>query len=299
MVSIGVAARQTGLEISTLRKWEERYGFPRPVRLQSGQRRYLDYELKQLLIVARRVATGERPGKVIRELNDAFVSPQTFPCTESTLPQASESIEIALAALFKHNTSALRSALQTALDSRSMATFVEEIAGPMTRLVGDYWANGTLPIYGEHLYSAVLDSFLVRETNLSIGASAPPNVLLTTPPGEHHSLGLSMLNAVLGSAGIGSLRLHGGLPISEIAAATEAYGMRVVGVSVTCLYPPKILTGLMHALRNALSPDVAVWFGGAGVNQVCQIPPGVTVFSSMYDVKAACEALDLSEEKRS
>ena len=73
MISIGVAARQAGLEICTLRKWEERYGFPKPVRLDSGQRRYLGSEVEQLLVVVRRVVAGERPGKVIRELNEAFL----------------------------------------------------------------------------------------------------------------------------------------------------------------------------------------------------------------------------------
>ena len=56
MISIGVAARQSGLEICTLRKWEERYGFPKPVRLASGQRRYLEREIEQLLGCNRRAA---------------------------------------------------------------------------------------------------------------------------------------------------------------------------------------------------------------------------------------------------
>lgn len=297
MISIGVAARQTGLEICTLRKWEERYGFPRPVRLESGQRRYLDREVEQLLVVVRRVAAGERPGKVIRELKANFVASPTLTGTKSTPLQVNSSIEVALAALIQHDVPALRSALEGALGERSMAAFVEEIAGPMTSLVGEYWARGDLPIFGEHLYSAVLDSLLVRETSLSKGAVAQPKVLLTTPTDEHHTLGLSMVNAVLSSAGIASLRLHGGLPISEIAAATEAYGLRAVGVSATCLYPPKILAGFMRTLRNALPPNVALWFGGAGMNKVSHIPSGVTVFASMYELSDVCVSLDLSGEK--
>jgi methanogenic corrinoid protein MtbC1 len=176
-----------------------------------------------------------------------------------------------------------------------MTAFVDEIAGPMTRLVGEYWARGDLPIYGEHLYTAVLDSLLVREASLSKGAVAQPTVLLTTPSGEFHTLGLSMLSAVLGEAGVSSLRLHGGLPVSEIAAATEAYELRAVGVSVTCFCPPKILAGFMRALRSALPADVALWFGGAGVDQVAQIPPDITLFASMYELSETCKSLNLSE----
>lgn len=294
MISIGVVARQAGMEISTLRKWEARYGFPMPVRLESGQRRYLDCEVQKLLVVVRRVAAGERPGQIIRELNDGSLVTETLAGSEPLVPKVGDSIQLAMAALIRHDLPTLCSTLEEALDARSMAVFVDEIAGPMTRLVGDYWARGDLPIYGEHLYSAVLESLLVRETSLSKGAAAQPKVLLTTPGGEYHTLGLSMVNAVLGEAGVSSLRLHGGLPISEIAAASEAYAMRAVGVSVTKCCPPKILAGFMRALRNALPADVALWFGGAGVNQVPQIPPGITLFASMVELSKACESLDLS-----
>jgi len=39
-LSIGELARQTGVPAATLRSWEERYGFPRPRRLEGGHRRY-------------------------------------------------------------------------------------------------------------------------------------------------------------------------------------------------------------------------------------------------------------------
>ena len=297
MISINVAARQSGLEICTLRKWEERYGFPKPVRLASGQRRYLEREIEQLLVVVRRVATGERPGHVIRELKKGFVANQALTCQELSEPQACKFVDTALAALVKHNVPALRSALEEALSARSMPAFIEEIAGPMTRMVGEYWARGELPIHGEHLYSAVLESLLVRETSLSKAAGGQPNVLLTTATGEQHTLGLSMVNAVLGAAGVATLQLQGGLPVSEIATAAAAYGVRVVGVSATCLYPPKILLGFMRSLRNALPLNVALWFGGAGVNKVAQIPSDVTIFASMFELHDACRTLDLAGAK--
>ena len=151
MLSIGDVARQTGLEIPTLRKWEERYGFPMPVRLESGQRRYPNGEVQKLLEVVRRVAAGERPSQVIRELNDASLAAQTLACSEPLTPKVNDSIEIALSALIRHDGPTLRRTLEAALDARSMAAFVEEIAGPMTRLVGEYWARGDLPIFGERI----------------------------------------------------------------------------------------------------------------------------------------------------
>lgn len=294
MLSIGVVARQTGIEIGTLRKWEERYGFPRPVRLESGQRRYLDSDVENLLAVSRRLAAGERVGQVIRELRGSFDTSSATLDAHAQPAKGNPSIESALEALIRNDVPALHAILEDSKAVRSMAGFIEEIAGPLTREVGEYWARGTLPIFGEHLYSAVLDNLLIRETSQSEGAGKIPSVLLTTPAGEQHTLGLSMVNAVLGEAGVACIRLHGGLPVSEIAAAVEAYKMKAVGVSATCLYPPKILSASMHALRKALPPEIRLWFGGAGVSKLCHTPPGVTTLASMYELQEACQELCVS-----
>jgi len=294
MLSIGAVARQTGIEIGTLRKWEERYGFPRPVRLASGQRRYLDRDVETLLEVARRLATGERIGQVIREISDDFHESPGILDSPDQKAQGNAVIESALDALIRHDVSALRTILDAAKSVRNMAGFVDEIAGPLTREVGEYWARGELPIFGEHLYTAVLDSLLVRETSCSEGAGQKPCVLLTTPAGEHHTLGLSMVDAVLGESGIASIRLHGGLPVSEIAAAVDAYQIKAVGVSATCHYPPKILNASMMSLRSALPPEVQLWFGGAGIRKVCHTPLGVTTFASMFKLQEACLELRVS-----
>lgn len=294
MLSIGVVARQTGIEIGTLRKWEERYGFPTPVRLESGQRRYHHQDVEKLLAVVRRLVAGERVGQVIREIKDPLDASKPLYETFPEAKQAHQSIESAICALLRHDLPSLQTILEEAKGLRGMAAFVEDIAGPLTRQVGEYWAGGALPIYVEHHYSAVLDSFLLREASRFQAETMKPTVLLTTPSDEHHTLGLSMVNAVLSEAGVTCLRLSGGLPVSEIAAAADAYQVKVVGVSVTCLYPPKLLSASIVALRNALSPRVGLWFGGAGVNKVCQLPTGVTTFASMYELRDACATLNLS-----
>lgn len=70
MFSIGVVARQTGIEIGTLRKWESRYGFPLPARKDSGQRYYSESDIAALLQIARRITNGERVGNIIRHLGE-------------------------------------------------------------------------------------------------------------------------------------------------------------------------------------------------------------------------------------
>jgi DNA-binding transcriptional MerR regulator/methylmalonyl-CoA mutase cobalamin-binding subunit len=296
MFSIGVVARQTGIEIGTLRKWEDRYGFPQPLRRDSGQRLYQDSDIEKLLRIARRVATGERVGKIIRELHQQTTTTQAQHADFSG-DSGVDAIETALSALLKHDVPGLKRALDDALMLRSTVEFVEKIAAPLTRLVGEYWAQGKLPIHGEHLFSSVMETLLLRQASLSPGANVQPAVILTSPAGEQHTLGLSMANAVLAEAGIGSLMLPGGLPLPEIVAPTTAYRVRVVGISASCHYPPRMLHSMIAELRAALPDGIAVWFGGAGMNRVCNIPAGVTVISSLYQLGDAVKSLGLSGDQ--
>lgn len=296
MFSIGVVARQTGVEIGTLRKWEVRYGFPQPMRQESGQRYYSAGDIDKLLIIVRRIASGERVGKIIREL-DAVQHLSHGNSPETQMQSAvDEVLAEALNALIVHDVPKFKRSLEEALNSLSVYDFVEKIAGPLAERVGEYWASGRLPIHGEHLFSCILESFLTRESSLSKGANKQPSILLTSPPGELHTLGLSMIDAVLGESGIACLRLPGGLPIPEIVAASAAYQIKVVGISASCLSPPRMLGALVYELRAALPADVALWFGGSGMKKIVNIPSDVTVISSLHELFKACEAIHLTGE---
>jgi DNA-binding transcriptional MerR regulator len=59
-LTIGDVARRTGVSVSALRMWEIRYGFPTPVRLTSGHRRYDEAQVETVLEVVRRRDSGVR-----------------------------------------------------------------------------------------------------------------------------------------------------------------------------------------------------------------------------------------------
>lgn len=290
MLSIGSISRQTGIEIGTLRKWESRYGFPQPLRRESGQRLYPEADVERILDVARRIASGERVGKVIRELG--LDKPPAGNAATADCPDANENIiDDALGALCGNQPGVLLTVLNNALQSRPNLLFVEQIAAPLTIRVGEYWAAGRLPIHGEHLFSGILENLLNRQLAATPGASQMPAILLTTPAGELHTLGLAMVDAVISEFGIGCLRLPANLPATEIVAAARAYQVKVVGLSVSCSYPPRLLASQVAQLRTALPPDIALWLGGAGSKRLTRLPPGVLTLTSMPHLLAECAPL--------
>ena len=47
-LTISAAAARTGVSVAVLRAWEQRFGFPRPQRLEGGHRRYDDAEIERI-----------------------------------------------------------------------------------------------------------------------------------------------------------------------------------------------------------------------------------------------------------
>ncbi len=290
MLPIGVVARQTGIDISTLRKWETRYGFPRPVRGASGQRKYSASELQTLVHIARRIAAGERVGGIMQELSADRQPPVVLHAENLTGPEHSPFVATALASVRACDLPSLRILLEKVRRQGTLLEFVEAFAAPLTVAVGDAWACGDVSVYAEHLFSALLENMLLREPGVS-GLDADPVVLLTTLSGERHTQGLSMIHAVLGDAGVACLRLSSDLPITEIIAACEVNRFRAVGISVSARYPPRLLRSEVFELRERLDGDVALWLGGGGVDCLRLLPPGTRAFASLRELIDAARAL--------
>lgn len=58
LLTIGDLADRTGVPPATLRSWESRYGFPRPVRQAGGHRRYAEHDVTAVLEVLRHRDSG-------------------------------------------------------------------------------------------------------------------------------------------------------------------------------------------------------------------------------------------------
>ncbi|MCA9729465.1 MAG: MerR family transcriptional regulator, partial [Candidatus Eisenbacteria bacterium] len=64
-LSIGAVSRATGIPANTLRTWERRYGFPKPLRTDGGQRSYSAGVVAHLSEIARALEHGLRPRDVL------------------------------------------------------------------------------------------------------------------------------------------------------------------------------------------------------------------------------------------
>jgi MerR family transcriptional regulator, light-induced transcriptional regulator len=121
--------------------------------------------------------------------------------------------------------------------------------------------------------------------------------LLTTPPGELHSLGLLALNAQLSLHGADCVNLGVQTPLAEVLQAAQDMQAGVVAISASVCLPLPELLNYLTGLRQALPSNCALWAGGAGCAQLAQqVPDGCTV---MTDTAMALQHwLDLAKAQR-
>lgn len=282
MYSIGVVTRQTGISIATLRKWESRYGFPSPVRDETGWRGYTATDVELLQTVFKRVSSGERVGQVMRSLQTDGEA-----CRHTTKVQPlREAPTLRLAVrrsleLIRHSDyTAVKLHLERSRRGITLLDTIEDYVAPLTKAVGDAWADGTLPIHAEHLYSALLERFLEHEA-ITFTCRGKPRFLLVTPCGEKHTLGLSMLYAILAEQHTPCIRLSSDLPNEEIAAAALAHGIKTVALSASVHYPPRLLRTQIVELRSMLPARIELLLGGGGIDRIRRLPPNTHSFLSL------------------
>lgn len=58
---ITAVERDTGITKDTLRVWERRYGYPKPIRSAQGERLYPSAQVDELKLIQRLLSAGLRP----------------------------------------------------------------------------------------------------------------------------------------------------------------------------------------------------------------------------------------------
>jgi len=269
--SLEAIEQHTGLSRDVLRKWELRYKFPQPLRGKRGERQYSTQDADKLKLISRLIQKGLRVGRLVQQshiqLQNLLDSPSVSLAASTPPPKA----EVALAVSSLLQT--LRKArgadevsffLQAQLKHHGLARFVACLMPAFNHAVGQAWQNQRLGIALEHLYTQSLRQMVLRALPIPGQAHALPRVLLTTPPGEQHSLGLLALHAGLSLQGANCIDLDTQTPLTEVVHMAQTMAVGVVAISVSASLPVAQAQAYLRELRDALPPTCVLWLGGQG-----------------------------------
>jgi len=291
---MGAVTRRTGITEHTLRAWERRFGFPCPVRLPSGHRRYTSEQVRQLLQINKALQCGYRAGDVVPlepERVEHLIRQGGFDDDTSTEDATSHWVEGVLQDTLAFDETAIRAKLRSHAASLGTRRFLRERAVPLLVEVGTAWQRGDLEIRHEHFVTGILEDFLGELRRPFESAASGRPVILACLPEEIHGLGLHLVAAELAADRQKTLVLGPQTPIAEIVATAEALDAAAVGLSVSVFAPSEATTEQVDELCDALPAKTALWVGGGGAAEIDPLPKRAVRFTSLDDVAEAVRNL--------
>jgi methanogenic corrinoid protein MtbC1 len=280
LFAIGTVERDTGIGRDTLRVWERRYGFPKPVRNEKGERLYPENQLRRLQRIRRLLDRGLRPGKLLPLDEHALDELEASLQTENR-QQTDDTISAMLDAIRSADAGRIETLFQQHYAKQGMKEFITATVVPLLHTVGELWVSGKLQIFQEHFLSEQLVRFLNTEIARMQKNTKKPLVLLATLPGEEHTLGLLIVAAMLSFHGITTINLGSEVPMDQIVRAVKQFQADIVGVTFSGAYQYRTIRSHLVELRQLIPEDVDIWTGGEGVRRLRKLPAGVTKFSSL------------------
>jgi methanogenic corrinoid protein MtbC1 len=301
--SIRVVSRLTGISLDTLRVWERRYGFPKPARKDTGSRLYSQLDVDTLLLVSKTIAAGYRPSEVVGKSHDELTrliassaaivaaTPERVAPSVAQAPHVSVGIDEFLAMVLRGDFDAFRDGLRRASLLLGPRRFMSDLVHPLVVRIGDEWEAGAIEVHQEHMASAALSAQLRVLSAAFEGRSPGPTVIMTTLPGELHSLGLEMASLALHLLGASPRSLGPNTPIEQIVKASIAHRAQVVGISVTVGMSAEESNQALDALLRELPRDVEVWVGGEASRNLSVRAPQLHYVYTVDEIEARVSAV--------
>jgi len=261
--SIRVASKLTGISSDTLRMWERRYGFPKPVRNEAQVRVYTDTDIERLVLIARALKSGFRSGEVIhRSAEDLRALLASSTRSENEQERRTPTIDSLLARLLDDDPEGLQNELRRCVALHGPKQFLTDVAAPLVDAVGEAWASGRIAVRHEHLVSDVLSSKLRLLLSAYEDQATGPIVLLCTLSDEQHGLGLEMVALYLALEGLTPRILGVNTPPDQIADAAHALSARIVGISISEASEIPMTEANLRRVLGAMPHGSELWVGG-------------------------------------
>src|SRR5918912_92180 len=196
---ICVVAERTGLSQDLLRVWERRHRAVEPSRSADGQRTYSDADIERLRLLRLATAAGRSIGQMARLTTDELARlvredeaarKQLDRRAESVaLASTRDQVERALDLARAVNAPQLEGFLRRAVAAFGVPVFLDGLAAPLLRRMGEEWEAGRLTPTQERVATAIVHRVLEGAIQFLKAPHDATSLLVATPAGEHHVMG--------------------------------------------------------------------------------------------------------------
>jgi methanogenic corrinoid protein MtbC1 len=258
-----------GLSPDVVRIWERRYGVVRPARGRGGARLYNADDIACLRLLGKLVREGRRIGDVAhlgrRTLERLAAEPGPDHIAAGAASPAL--VTAVLDAVARFDGAAVARQLGDVVAAIGGTEFVRQLAGPLLETAGERWSCGELSVAEEHFLTEIMRSVLIGFCLTRVPRRGR-TILLVTPPGERHELGLLLVAVLAADAGLTVIHLGADLPAEEIANAARRTAAAVVALGCVDANNVARATTAVRYLVTALPGGTELWLGGRAARAV-------------------------------
>ncbi|WP_435008341.1 MerR family transcriptional regulator [Tundrisphaera lichenicola] len=228
--SIAAVSKLTGVSCHALRVWERRYGFPIPMRSDSGHRRYTQEQVGVLRVLARLGKSGRPIGELISEYQAGRLDLRL--AVDSKIEEKTSSIPL-VDILFSGNLTEAEILLDRLAHRLGPLEQIERIFEPALIEIGERWFRGECEVFQEHCSVGLIMLRLGRLLEQARRANHSPErkALVGTVKGDRHEGGVLMVSLALELAGWRAIPMGCDMPVSEYAKAADAWQPDAIAVS--------------------------------------------------------------------
>ncbi len=292
--TIRALAAKTGLSQHTIRAWERRYGALTPERTLTNRRLYSQEDAERLGLLARAVAAGHTISQLAELPNDALsgLASEAAPAVKHP-SKPSRFIAECEAAIQRMDGTAFEHVLLNATAEMGAHGMIDSVLVPLVRHVDHGWQAGTVSIAQEHLASAAIRAQLDRIRTWITPHPLARRILVTTPSGQSHELGASLVATVAALQGWHVVYLGSNMPAAEIASAARRVEAQALALSLVYPLDDAQIGAHLHSLRAQLGDGFPIIVGGraASAYEDDLSDIGALILESLPELRDALDSL--------
>ena len=300
--NLSAVLRETGLKADLVRAWERRYDLPKPQRSEGGHRLYSQYDIEILKWLKKKQAQGLSISNAV-ELWKFLEQSGQDPVMKNaeTNRQAYESdvtVDTVIADLRQRwikacenfDSSTADDALNRAFATNSIEIVVTEILQKGMREIGQGWQSGKLSVQQEHFASSLAERRLQTMISLSPPPTRPETILLGCPPGELHSLPVTILDLFLRRKGFNVISLGANIPLDQMVGTT--LDLRP-GLIVLTAQTIKTAASLLETFIALQASGIPLAYGGLIFNRIPALRESIPAHFLGEDLQTAAERAEI------
>ena len=277
--NIQIASQLSGVAAATIRAWEKRYTAVVPTRAENGHRLYSETDIEKLSMLFKLTELGQTIGRIahlpLEELKNIYSTLMTdksqdtkgFFVKESSPMDYQKMLSNLYIALAAYKIDIISHELEKAKTTLTPRDLTLHILVPLFHEIGNKVLRGELSIAQEHTLSAIVSFHLGQMIGSHYTRVLQKKflVLITTPEGEMHEIGILASALLCVQHGIKFVFLGPNMPADSLAEAANALECDAILMGVTKgheLNEHITLQEYLDKLKNNLKGNKKIWLGG-------------------------------------